>query len=38
MIICEECQEFPLVNCHVCEELEWLHKFRLDHPVKEEEE
>ena len=30
MIICEECIHDPIPHCHVCEELLWLHEFRLN--------
>ena len=30
MILCEECSQLsPITNCHLCEELAFLHKFRL---------
>lgn len=29
MIICEECIVDPIPHCHVCEELLWLHEFRI---------
>jgi len=30
MIVCEECIQDPILHCHVCEELLWLHEFRLN--------
>jgi len=30
MIVCEECVHDPIPNCHVCEELIWLHEFRMN--------
>lgn len=29
MIVCEECIHDPIPNCSVCEELLWLHEFRI---------
>jgi len=30
MIVCEECIQDPIPHCHVCEELLWLHEFRMN--------
>lgn len=30
MIVCEECIHDPIPHCHVCEELLWLHEFRMN--------
>lgn len=41
MIVCEECIHDPVPHCHVCEELLWLHEFRLNStgdPGNQEEE
>ena len=44
MIVCEECSHDPIPNCSLCEEIRWLHKFRMENatlkqpPYKMEEE
>jgi len=38
MIRCEECIQDPIPHCSVCEELLWLHQFRLKSQNQEEEE
>jgi len=30
MIRCEECSHDPIPNCRLCEEIRWLHKFRME--------
>lgn len=30
MIVCEECSHDPIPNCSLCEEIRWLHKFRME--------
>jgi len=29
-IRCEECSHDPIPNCHLCQELIWLHNFRME--------
>lgn len=38
MIYCEECYHDPIRNCSVCEELQWLHEFRVRTEKNQEEE
>lgn len=33
MIVCEECIHDPIPHCSVCEELLWLHEFRIKSAV-----
>jgi len=37
MIRCEECSHDPIPNCSTCEELAWLHEFRIKQNQEEEE-
>jgi len=30
MIRCEECQHDPVPDCHLCEEITFLHSFRME--------
>jgi len=38
MIVCEECIQHPIPHCSVCEELLWLHEFRVRTNNQGEEE
>jgi len=37
MIVCEECSHDPIPDCKLCEEIRWLHKFRMDVPENHQE-